>query len=99
MSDQVVLDAPEIARLRARNQLTLPEPVAARIGAKPGDRFVLLVDGPDSVRLIRVRDSYAGALKGMWGSTQAEADTWLREERLASRRRQELYDPEGSVDR
>jgi bifunctional DNA-binding transcriptional regulator/antitoxin component of YhaV-PrlF toxin-antitoxin module len=97
MSDQVVLDTPEIARLRARNQLTLPERVATRLQAKPGDRFMLLVDGPDSVRLIRVRDSYAGALQGLWGKTQAEVDAWLREERRESQRREALHDPEVSV--
>jgi bifunctional DNA-binding transcriptional regulator/antitoxin component of YhaV-PrlF toxin-antitoxin module len=97
MRHGVVLDEPETARLRARNQLTLPERVAARLGARAGDRFIVLVEGPDSVRLVRVRQSYAGALAGLWGASQAEADEWLREERRTWRRRQQLYDPDEPV--
>ena len=97
MTESVVPDAPETARLRARNQITIPERVVSRLHAKPGDRFVLLVEGRDSVRLVRVRESYARALPGLWGPTQRDGDEWLREERGTWRRRQELYDAEGSV--
>jgi bifunctional DNA-binding transcriptional regulator/antitoxin component of YhaV-PrlF toxin-antitoxin module len=92
MTDRVALDEPEMARLRARNQFTLPERVAARLEAKPGDRFIVIVEGPDSIRMVRLRAGYAGALAGLWGPTQKEADAWLREERASWRRRAELYD-------
>lgn len=59
------------ARLRARNQLTLPEPVVQAAGIREGDRFIVeVVPGdPDSVRLHRIRPSYAGALRDVYGDT------------------------------
>jgi hypothetical protein len=81
-----------VARLRPRNQLTLPEAVVAAVGATPGERFLVSVEGPDSVRLVRIRASYAGALAGMWGDTQEAIDDWLRAERDSWRDRQARYE-------
>ena len=71
------------AKLRARNQLTLPEPVVRAGGFREGDRFVVEVseDDPDTVRLHRIRDSYAGALAGVYG----DAVQYVREERRSWR--------------
>lgn len=67
------------ARLRARNQLTLPDPLVQAAGLAEGDRFTVEVDPaePDVVRLRRLRSSYAGALADVYGDA-AEA---LAEER------------------
>jgi hypothetical protein len=67
------------ARLRARNQLTLPEPVVQAGGLSEGERFVVDIDpdDPDTVRLHRIRPSYAGALAGVYGDPAA----YLEEER------------------
>ena len=56
------------ARLRARNQLTLPDPIVQAAGLDEGATFVVELDpaDPDVVRLRRVRSSYAGALKGQY---------------------------------
>jgi hypothetical protein len=56
------------ARLRARNQLTLPDPIVQAAGLDEGATFVVELDpaDPDVVRLRRVRTSYAGALKGLY---------------------------------
>jgi hypothetical protein len=61
------------ARLRARNQLTLPEPVVQAAGIAEGERFVveLAADDPDTVRLHRIRASYAGALRDLYGDPAA----------------------------
>jgi len=70
------------ARLRARNQLTLPEAVVSAAGMVEGDRFIVEVDAgdPDTVRLHRIRPSYAGALRGIYGDTdaylQSERESW-----------------------
>ena len=70
------------ARMRARNQMTLPEPVVKAAGIVEGDRFVVEVTpgDPDTLRLHRVRPSYAGALKNVFGDTseflEAERRTW-----------------------
>ena len=52
------------ARLRARNQITLPDPVVQAGALAEGERFVVEIDpsDPDTVRLHRIRPSYAGAL-------------------------------------
>jgi bifunctional DNA-binding transcriptional regulator/antitoxin component of YhaV-PrlF toxin-antitoxin module len=65
LSHMGLLSVTSEARLRARNQLTLPEPVVHAAGILEGDRFVVEVDpaDPDTVRLHRIRSSYAGALK------------------------------------
>ena len=70
------------ARLRARNQITLPDPVVRAAGIEAGETFVVEVDqsDPDVLRLRRVRGSYAGVLRGLWG---ADATTWLDGERSA----------------
>jgi bifunctional DNA-binding transcriptional regulator/antitoxin component of YhaV-PrlF toxin-antitoxin module len=70
------------ARLRARNQLTLPEPVVEAAGIKEGDRFVVEVapGDPDTVRLHRIRPSYAGSLGEVYGDVgeylEAERRSW-----------------------
>ena len=70
------------ARLRARNQLTLPETVVHAAGIVEGDRFVVevLPGDPDTVRLHRIRPSYAGALRDVYGdpaeAAEAERQSW-----------------------
>ncbi len=61
------------ARLRARNQLTLPDPVVQAAGLTDGDRFIVDVDPaePDVIRLRRLRTSYAGALAEVYGDAGA----------------------------
>jgi hypothetical protein len=61
------------ARVRERNQLTLPEPVAQAGKVVAGDRFVVEIDpaDPDTIRLHRIRDSYAGALRDVYGDSVA----------------------------
>jgi antitoxin component of MazEF toxin-antitoxin module len=62
----------DVARLRAKNQLTLPEAVVDMVGAEVGDRFrVSVEDGV--IRLDRIRKSYYGSLKGLW------PDDWMEE--------------------
>ena len=71
------------ATLRDRNQLTLPDRVAARLGAKPGDRLLLSIDGtePGIVRVKRLRDSYAGIADGVYGQTAEEHAAYIAAER------------------
>lgn len=69
--------------LRERNQLTLPDRVAAEIEAKPGDRLLLAIDRhePGVVRLKRLRDSYAGIADGVYGGTAEEQAAYIATER------------------
>ncbi len=70
------------ARMRARNQMTLPEPVVQAAGIVEGDRFVVEVTtgDPDTLRLHRIRPSYAGALHDVYGDAaeylDAEREAW-----------------------
>lgn len=70
--------------LRPKNQITLPEKIAARLGVEPGDRFVFVMeDGEnDVVHLRRLHKSYAGIAADVYGSSQDIA-TYLEEERQA----------------
>ena len=67
------------ARLRSRNQLTLPNDIVEAAGIGEGDAFVVEHEqaDPDVVVLRRVRSSYAGALAGMYAPT----DEYLEGER------------------
>lgn len=54
-----------VARLRPKNQITLPEVIVDEVGVEIGDRFrVNVEDGV--IRLFPIRKSYYGALKGLW---------------------------------
>ncbi len=67
------------AQLRPKNQLTIPEAVASAAGVAPGDRFLVEFgrEEPDTIRLRRVRESYAGAFRGLYG----DVDDYLEAER------------------
>jgi bifunctional DNA-binding transcriptional regulator/antitoxin component of YhaV-PrlF toxin-antitoxin module len=70
------------ARIRSRNQLTLPNEIVEAAGIVEGDSFVIELEptDPDVVVMRRVRASYAGALKGMYGPVdeyvEGERSTW-----------------------
>jgi bifunctional DNA-binding transcriptional regulator/antitoxin component of YhaV-PrlF toxin-antitoxin module len=72
------------ARVRARYQVTLPEPVAAALGAGPDDRLLFEADPaePGVVRVRKARASWAGAAAGVFGSEE-EVLAFLREERAS----------------
>ena len=57
------------ARLRQRNQLTLPDAIVTAGNIEEGTTFIVELEPsePDLVRLHRVRSSYAGALRGLYG--------------------------------
>jgi bifunctional DNA-binding transcriptional regulator/antitoxin component of YhaV-PrlF toxin-antitoxin module len=78
------LDAGAEGELRERNQLTLPKAVADALGARPGDRFMFYVPRgePDAFIAVRIRDSYAGALRGLFG-TPEETQAYVEGERQA----------------
>ena len=69
-----------VARLRERNQLTLPDALAKAAGIRAGERFVVTFEpeSPDSLRLERIRSSHAGALKDVYGDPAAYL-RWVRE--------------------
>ena len=75
MVDSVIAET----RLRERNQLTLPDAVAKAAGITEGERFVVTFEPehPDSVRLDRIRGSYAGSMTDTFGDPEA----YLREVR------------------
>jgi hypothetical protein len=70
------------ARLRERNQLTIPDLVVQAAGIGPGVTFIVetTLDDPDTLVLRRVRASYAGALRGVYGPVvdyvEGERDSW-----------------------
>jgi hypothetical protein len=72
------------ARLRAKNQLTLPEPIAEALGAEPNDILVFEMDPtrPDVAVIHLVHAGFAGALTGMYGTTD-EVKAFVRGEHEA----------------
>ena len=72
------------ARLRAKNQLTLPELIVEALQAQPDDLLVFEADATDvgtaRVRLIPGR--FAGSLTGTYGTTE-DVKAFLREEHAA----------------
>lgn len=72
------------ARLRQKNQLTIPDAIARVLGVEPGDEIVFEADPkhPGLVHARRLHRSYAGALRGAYG-TAAEVQSYLEQERDA----------------
>lgn len=72
------------ARLRAKNQLTLPEPIATVLEARPDDLLLFETDPeqPGTARVRLVPHSFAGALTGVFGTTD-DVKAFLREEYAA----------------
>jgi hypothetical protein len=64
------------ARLRGRNQLTLPDAIVQAAGVEEGATFVVEVDpsDPDVVRFRRIRPSYAGSLRGLYEPVEEYLD-------------------------
>ena len=71
--------------VRPKNQLTLPEAIAKRLGIQPGDRLVITVDDedPDRLNVRRLRRSYYGILEGVYGKTPEEVAEYIRQERAS----------------
>jgi AbrB family looped-hinge helix DNA binding protein len=72
--------------VRRKNQMTVPDVLAERLGLHPGDRLVLRLeegaDGEPGFRARPLRRSYAGALRGVYG-TPEDAAAYLAGERAA----------------
>lgn len=81
-----VLDRPieAEARLRRKNQLTMPEPIARALDAAPDDVLVFETD-PAEPGVARVRvlpREFAGSLTGVFGTAE-ETLEYVRGERAA----------------
>jgi len=84
MTDLVDRPIEAEARLRAKNQLTLPERIAEALGARTNDTLVFETDParPGVAQVHLVRAGFAGALTGVYGTTQ-QVKTFVREEHEA----------------
>lgn len=60
------------ARLRAKNQITLPEPIVRAVGAQADDVFHFEADPaePGVVRVQVLPRSFAGSLTGVFGTAE-----------------------------
>jgi bifunctional DNA-binding transcriptional regulator/antitoxin component of YhaV-PrlF toxin-antitoxin module len=67
------------ARVRGRNQITIPDRIVAAANIEEGETLVLEVEPehPEVLRVRRVRSSYAGAVPGMY----TDSTTYLDDER------------------
>lgn len=75
-------------RIRERNQITLPASIAVAANLSPNDALevsfangvitLIPVNGHNKRRSIT---DYVGSAKGLWGTTGAEIDALLRDER------------------
>jgi len=72
-----------IAILRERNQLTLPERIAAALQVQPGDELALTVDegSPRTAQLRVLPRSFAGIAGNVYGRTAEERAAYIAEER------------------
>lgn len=72
------------ARLRAKNQLTLPEAIVEALDARPDDVLVFEADPrePGSARVHLVKHEFAGSMTGTYGTSE-NVIAFLREEHAA----------------
>jgi hypothetical protein len=71
----------ERARLRQKNQLTLPEPIADLLDAEPNDVLSFEWDPtqPGAAIVRRLPRGFAGSMTGVYGTT-ADVKAFIREE-------------------
>ena len=62
---------PQSVRVRAKNQITVPDSALAEVGVGVGDRLLVVVEN-GVIRLEPIRTSYFGVLKGVWGPNATE---------------------------
>lgn len=69
------------ARLRMKNQLTLPERIADALDAEPDDTIVFETDPekPGTAVIRRVPRTFAGSMPGVYGTTE-DVKAYLRTE-------------------
>jgi bifunctional DNA-binding transcriptional regulator/antitoxin component of YhaV-PrlF toxin-antitoxin module len=69
------------ARLRAKNQITVPDSIVRALGAAPDDMLAFEADPaePGVARLRLMPRDFSGSLTGMWGTTE-EVLAFLKEE-------------------
>jgi bifunctional DNA-binding transcriptional regulator/antitoxin component of YhaV-PrlF toxin-antitoxin module len=74
-----------VSDMRRKNQVTVPHRIAELMGLRPGTRLIfdLDPDDPDVVHVRRLRESYAGVARGIYGATEEEVDEYLRGERAS----------------
>ena len=72
------------ARLRAKNQLTLPEAIVEALEARTDDVLIFEADPrePGTARLHLVRHDFAGSMTGTYGTSE-NVIAFLREEHAA----------------
>ncbi len=78
MYETVIPPDTELITLRPKNQLTLPEALARKVEAAPGDRFRAWVQ-EDSTIVLRRCVSLAGKYPGLWGETTEQVVAHIRE--------------------
>jgi hypothetical protein len=73
-----VLDHPVAAeaRLRTRNQLTVPKAIVRALHAEPNDTFVWETDPnePGLARVYRIAHDSAGSMTGVYGTSEEVLD-------------------------
>ncbi len=62
---------PTAVRVRAKNQITVPDAALQEVGVGVGDRLLVIVEN-GMIRLEPIRTSYFGTLKGVWGPNATE---------------------------
>ena len=68
------------ARVSAKYQLVIPKAVREKLGLKPQDAVLFLIDG-ETVIMRPVPESFVEALRGLHHDLWPDPDTWLEEER------------------
>lgn len=72
----------QVVELRRKNQLTWP--LAKEMGLREGMRIVVAFDPASGEARVRpLRDSYAGALRGVYGETAEDAAAYVEDERAS----------------
>jgi AbrB family looped-hinge helix DNA binding protein len=68
------------ARVSAKYQLVIPKAVREKLGLKPQDAVLFLIDG-ETVIMRPVPKSFVEALRGLHRDLWPDPDAWLEEER------------------
>lgn len=74
-----------IVRLSKKGQMVVPREIRKALGVRPGDHLLIVFREGEAVLIHpnRYAQFTSGLLKGTWGKTREEVDSYLRGEREA----------------
>ncbi len=73
----------KLVKLNKKGQLVVPQEIREKMGIRTEETIVIFTRGDETILLSpqKYAEYTCGLMKGTWGSTKKEVDTYINEER------------------